>query len=100
MLINRPCSRRADLTFVQGHVGRVEVHQAADVSLVAEIGRRLVLPGLRGRICKEGESKQGRLNRENMQFSMTSVHSRPTRDRPRAQSQRQQRAKLFELTSN
>lgn len=58
-LINRLCG--VDLTFVQGRVGRVEVHQAADVSLVAEIGRRLVLPGLRGGVCGGG-NQQGRLN--------------------------------------
>lgn len=72
-LINRLCG--VDLTFVQGRVGRVEVHQAADVSLVAEIGRRLVLPGLRGGICEEGNPIRDDLI---MQVRITSVHSRPT----------------------
>lgn len=55
--INRLCSSRAELTFVQGHIGRVEVHQAADVRLVAQIGRRLLLPRLRWRICNRSASK-------------------------------------------
>lgn len=46
--------QKFDFTFVQGRIRTVEVHQAADVSLVAEIGRRRVLPWLRGGICEEG----------------------------------------------
>lgn len=60
-LINRLCG--VDLTFVQGRVGRVEVHQAADVGLVAEIGRRLVLPGLRGGVCGGGSPNRADLTR-------------------------------------
>lgn len=45
------------LTFVQGSIWRVEVHQAADLSLVAELGARLLLSGLGRGVCRRKQRR-------------------------------------------